>query len=108
MSVVFLTGATGFVGGAVASSLLADSRVEELHLLVRAQDAAHARHRVVTSLARFGTGQADTRRVNLICGSLADFPLANGMRQRLTHVIHAAAHTSFRSSRMAWSSNVEG
>ena len=50
---IFITGATGFVGGATLVRLLADPRVDRVVALVRASDSAHAQHRIAASLARF-------------------------------------------------------
>ncbi|MES1166794.1 MAG: SDR family oxidoreductase, partial [Pseudomonadota bacterium] len=50
---ILVTGATGFLGGALAADLLATKEWDQVLLLVRAEDAAHAYQRVVRSLARF-------------------------------------------------------
>jgi nucleoside-diphosphate-sugar epimerase len=106
MTTVLLTGATGFVGGATAALLLADARVERLVVLVRAGSEAAARERVAHSLARFGGSMPG--RVEVLKGDLEHVTLPQALRRSLTHVIHAAAHTSFRSVQEVRRSNVLG
>lgn len=50
---ILVTGATGFLGGALAADLLATPEWESVLLLVRAEDLSHAYQRVLRSLARF-------------------------------------------------------
>ena len=52
MSVVFITGATGFLGRHVAIRMLRRPELEQLLCLVRCDDADHGLSRVVKSLAR--------------------------------------------------------
>jgi nucleoside-diphosphate-sugar epimerase len=108
MATVFLTGATGFVGGAILAQLLADARVEQVVLLVRSRDSDHADERVVEALGRFDVRMPGAGRVVVVRGALNDFILPREILGRLTHVVHAAAHTSFRSVRTARETNVEG
>jgi thioester reductase-like protein len=108
MVTVFLTGITGFIGGATAAELLADPRVERLVALVRARDLAHAEDRTRRSLARFGVGGNGQKRLSVICGRLSDFCIDGDTLRDLTHVVHAAAHTSFLSVRTARETNING
>ena len=108
MTTVFLTGVTGFIGGATAAELLADPRVERLVALVRGRDLAHAEERTKRSLARFGVRGNGQKRLSVICGSMADFCMDGDTLRNLTHVIHAAAHTSFLSIRTARETNIKG
>lgn len=108
MTTVLLTGATGFVGGATAATLLRDDRVERLLVLVRATRPEHAVIRLRESLARFEIEPCSLARVEVLCGDLERCLVPKEALQRVTHVLHAAAHTSFRSRRTVWSTNVEG
>ncbi len=108
MAVIFLTGATGFVGGATLVRLLEDPRVEQVLVLVRARDTAHARERVAASLARFEVTMPTSGRLQVVPGTLGELRISSEDRARVTHVLHAAAHTSFRSVRTARETNVAG
>jgi len=108
MTTVLLTGATGFVGGATAARLLRDERVERLLVLVRATGLEHAGVRLCKSLARFGVEPCSLSRIEILRGDLERCLLSKEVLRKLTHVLHAAAHTSLRSRRTVWSTNVEG
>jgi nucleoside-diphosphate-sugar epimerase len=109
-----VTGATGFVGGAVAASLLRAG--ERLVALVRGATPIEARARLARSVGRFA--ESDDERVGLaravegaeiIVGDLADEgALADARLDRVTHALHAAACTSFRSRREVYRTNVLG
>ena len=96
------------MGGALAARLLKDARVDQLVALVRAADAAQATERLVRSLQRFDVPLAGVERLQVVQGALGAFDLPADVRDRLTHVIHAAAHTSLRSVRTSRETNVEG
>jgi nucleoside-diphosphate-sugar epimerase len=108
MTTVFITGVTGFVGGAVAAELLKHKHVNKLIALVRARDCHHARERAVFSLLRFGDFGESFEKLHVVCGSLENFSLDAATFSGLTHVVHAAAHTSFLSVRTARATNIEG
>lgn len=72
---VLLTGATGFVGGAVLAELVSRGLVDRIVLWVRAAAEDAARRRIARSLARFlGEAEADAAagRTELVLGDLAD------------------------------------
>jgi nucleoside-diphosphate-sugar epimerase len=108
MSTVLVTGATGFVGGATVARLLEGDRVERVVVLARGSNRDHARERVERSVARFGPLPTVLDRLEVVLGDLAHPELSADLLNSVTHVIHAAAHTSFRSVRTAWATNVEG
>jgi thioester reductase-like protein len=73
---ILLTGATGFLGPFLLSSLLGQTSYT-IHALVRATDAAHGLDRIVASLRRAQLWspalEAEVRtRVRMICGDLAE------------------------------------
>jgi nucleoside-diphosphate-sugar epimerase len=111
-SVVLITGATGFIGGAAAALLLEDARVDRLLLLVRAPGEEVAWERVRASLSRFAAAAEVERarpRIGLVVGDLGDAAaLADPRLDAVTHVLHAAANTSFRSVRDVHRTNVQG
>jgi nucleoside-diphosphate-sugar epimerase len=110
---VLLTGATGFVGGAVANELLADPRVGRLVLLVRGSSTAHAERRACRSIERFSTTAetlaAASGKIEVLLGDL-DNPTAleSSALDGVTHAIHAAASTSFLGRSEATRTNVSG
>jgi nucleoside-diphosphate-sugar epimerase len=53
-------------------------------------------------------GPNGRKRLSMICGSLSDFCVEGDSLRRLTHVVHAAAHTSFLSVRTARETNIKG
>lgn len=75
-------------------------------LPVRARGVGEAEERIVRSLARFG---AEPRNVSAIPFDLSD-PDATARLDlgSVTHVLHLAAHTSFRSTQTARRVNVDG
>ena len=106
---VFLTGVTGFLGGAFLSDLLQSSFDGEVVCLVRADDDDTAEERVRRSLGRFGASNPLPKNVKVLRGDLLsedwhDSPLLNGV----THVLHLAASTSFGNSRGIRTTNVGG
>lgn len=103
MAHVFLTGATGFIGGATAWRLLHDPRVESVLALVR---GPRAEERLNQSVSRFG--DFDRARLRVLEGELLKFELEPTALDQLTHVIHCAACTSFRSIQRVRRDNVEG
>jgi nucleoside-diphosphate-sugar epimerase len=106
---VLVTGVTGFLGGALAARLTTSGT--RVVAIVRATDGGHARDRVVRSLARFlGATRAETAAhgVEVLIGDLAsDDTYDHSALECVTHVIHAAACTSFVSKREVWRSNVD-
>lgn len=95
---ILLTGATGFLGPFLVSSLLGQTS-HTVHALIRATDAAHGLDRIVASLRRAQLWspalEAKVRaRVRVICGDLAEPHLGIGEAafQRLAESIDAIVH----------------
>jgi thioester reductase-like protein len=95
---ILLTGATGFLGPFLVSSLLARTSYT-VHALVRATDAAHGLDRIVASLRRAQVWtpalEAAVRdRVRVICGDLAEPALGIGEAafQQLADTVDAVVH----------------
>lgn len=108
-SAVFLTGVTGFLGGAFLASLLDASFAEEVICLVRADDQEAAEERVRRSVARFGWQARLPKNVKILRGDL----LSDEWHQApelgdVTHVLHLAASTSFGSHHSIRRTNVDG
>jgi len=109
---ILVTGATGFIGGATTARFLDDARVDRLLLFVRAPNESAAWGRVGRSLSRFKPPaeiQRESARISLILGDICDDEaLADPRLDAVTHVLHAAANTSFRSIREVHRTNVLG
>jgi thioester reductase-like protein len=95
---ILLTGATGFLGPFLLSSLLGQTS-HTLHALVRATDAEHGLDRIIASLRRAHLWslalEAEVRaRVRVICGDLAepDLGIGEAAYQRLADSIGAIVH----------------
>ncbi len=99
MTTVFLTGATGFIGGATLAQGLAAGMADRWYCLVRGTDIASAKHRLIANLSRFmgeTAALAAADRVDVICGDVADVDaIAHEGLDAVTHVLHLAADTSF-------------
>lgn len=106
-----VTGATGFVGGAVAARLLQHPEIGRVLLLVRGATAGAALERARRSLARFGEPISEQawQRCEVLAGDLTEpATLADTRLDRVTHVLHAAGATSLRSVRRAGETNIAG
>lgn len=111
-SILLITGASGFLGGAVTARALTDPRVERVLLLVRAASESAAFERVSRSLSRFmplAEVPKALSRIGILRGDLSEIEAIEDRRlDDVTHVLHAAANTSFRSVRDVHRTNVEG
>ncbi|HWG45668.1 MAG TPA: SDR family oxidoreductase [Gemmataceae bacterium] len=109
---ILLTGATGFIGGATLARLLQSGPPCRILLLVRGETASVAASRVRQSLRRF----VDLARLEsaldscqVIPGDLTDpDSLAAIPLNEVTHVLHLASNTSFRSVRGVRHTNILG
>jgi nucleoside-diphosphate-sugar epimerase len=104
---ILLTGATGFVGGATAATLLSSTDAE-LVTLVRARSVADGEARVRASVARFGVDVAASR-LHVIAGDLGTHvDVRSRALSGVTHVVNAAAQTSFAARDDVRRTNVDG
>ena len=96
---LFLTGATGFLGGELLVELAKRPDVDNIYCLVRAQSYEAALMRI-TKVFNLHNDFLDSQKIIPIVGELTDDHLATLLRNhpRLSNVntiIHAAANTSF-------------
>jgi nucleoside-diphosphate-sugar epimerase/glutathionylspermidine synthase len=108
---ILVTGATGFLGGAVTAQLLQRPKIGNVMLLIRGATPAAALERVKRSVARFGDAISEQawQRCEVIAGDLTEpATLADARLERVTHVLHAAGDTSLRSVRRVRNTNITG
>ena len=109
---LLVTGGTGFIGGAVLAELLVSPLWAKTLILARGNECATARERIVQSLQRFYPGLPVAQLVGehqIVTGGLDDpaFLATEARVRRVTHVIHAAAVTSFSASPKIRAINVD-
>ena len=107
--VVFLTGVTGFLGGAFLAGLLDSGFDEDIVCLVRGDDQDSVEERVHQSVGRFGPPRALPANVMILRGDVTSedwhsAPVLDGV----THVLHLAASTSFGNNPGIFRTNVDG
>jgi nucleoside-diphosphate-sugar epimerase len=110
---ILITGATGFLGGALAAEMLATPEWDNVLLLVRAEDAAHAYQRVVRSLSRFTPDielLGRLRPEQVLAGDFTQPALfiEDARLRRIARVVHCAALTSFGANTRVFTTNVDG
>jgi nucleoside-diphosphate-sugar epimerase len=109
---ILLTGGTGLIGPAVVMESLRKGDGHRWTLLVRAATEEQARARLVARWERFvglERALAFAAECEVLCGDLLDIERNPDPRlDRVTHVLHLAADTSFRSKETNWRVNYEG
>lgn len=108
---ILLTGATGFLGGAIAADLAARGLLSQTTFMVRAADAAQGAERVRANLLRFGVGAADAKvdESQVFVGDLARPQAFDGTPRLagLSRVIHCAALATFSNNPSIQAFNVD-
>lgn len=107
---IFLTGVTGFVGGAIAAELAGSASFKEMLFLVRAECPAAGVRRVRESIARFTPADTPLQiaESQIILADLKDAQAFTDARlEQVSHVIHCAAVTSFAERSDIWEINVD-
>ena len=109
---LLVTGATGFLGSAIAADLLEHRPDLRLLFLVRAANAEAGLQRLRTSLAKMTSDLGLHERLTaemVLCGDLASFSalLPDSRVRSVTHVLNAAALASFAFKKEVWTVNVE-
>ncbi|HWI13123.1 MAG TPA: SDR family oxidoreductase, partial [Burkholderiales bacterium] len=108
---IMLTGATGFLGGAVLARMLASGHVPLM--LIRARTSAEGVERARASARQFGVPAPLLERINashVLCGDFTDTE-SYATDQRIddvTSVINCAALATFAENPRLWPVNVEG
>lgn len=107
---ILVTGVTGFLGGATVARLLHAGPPGRLLLLVRGATDAEAAARVRRSLQRFSHfSEDDFAPCEIVRGDLTDRAVLTDPRfDAVTHALHLASNTSFRSVRGVRHANILG
>jgi nucleoside-diphosphate-sugar epimerase len=110
---VLITGATGFLGGAIVAELLQNEQGPNMSFFVRAKDKIEGLSRLLENLAKFGVSECKLGSLSpgqVICG---DFEYLDNLETSsrlpaVTHVINCAALATFSNSPKIWPVNVDG
>ena len=110
---LLVTGATGFLGGAIVSRLIETPRWDEVLLLVRARNSAEGVARAIETLKRFEVPEALLARVRpsqIVCGDFlhVDAYASDSRLCDVTDVVNCSAVTSFGRQPLIRKVNVEG
>lgn len=113
MKTLLLTGATGFLGGAVLEKLLNENQNINCLLLVRAEDAPRGLARIKANMEKFNVAAnllSKITKENILLGDLSEPEafLSDSRIDNVTHVINCAAVASFGNNPLIWKVNVEG
>lgn len=113
MKTIFVSGATGFLGGAVTANLLDLDLSSNLLLLVRARSAQEGLERVRENLRRLNassTGIDALSEKNILPGDFTDVAAFSDDERlnNVSHVLNCAAITSFGKNPLIWPVNVDG
>jgi nucleoside-diphosphate-sugar epimerase len=108
---LLLTGATGFIGGAVAVDLHQKGLLSETIFMVRASNPTDGLSRLLANLAVFNCKPKakELSEAQIICADLSDVAsLTQAYWGGVTHVIHCAALATFSNNPKIWAMNVDG
>jgi len=112
---ILVTGATGFLGGALAAELIASRLWPRVLLLVRAANVTLGRERMIQTLRKFAVPEEMLgllRPEQILCADLSapasPSPHEDPRLRTVTQVIHCAAVTSFGASQRVFTTNVAG
>ncbi|MGR4049502.1 SDR family oxidoreductase [Kosakonia cowanii] len=113
MTTLLITGATGFLGGAVLEKILQRNEKVNLLLLVRAADRETGLARIVSNMRKFNLSEAQLAALTagqILCGDLGEPEnfLDDPRLDHVTHVVNCAAVASFGNNPLIWKVNVEG
>ncbi|STQ09613.1 linear gramicidin synthase subunit D [Enterobacter cloacae] len=110
---LFITGVTGFLGGAVLEKILTSNSSVKLLLLARASDPQQGLERVRDNMRKFKVSEetlAALSEENILIGDLSQPEgfLNDPRLEQVTHVLNCAAVASFGNNPLIWKVNVEG
>ena len=107
---ILITGATGFIGGAIAYELGVRGLLGSAIFLVRAPNSAEGLQRLIGNLEKFQKEPLtmQVRLDQIVCADLANIQAtAHSVWAGVTHVIHCAALATFSNNPKIWAMNVD-
>ncbi|HBS7231281.1 TPA: SDR family oxidoreductase [Klebsiella pneumoniae] len=113
MKKIMVTGATGFLGGAVVTELIKSNHIDNLLLLARGDEKSSALQRVKNNLIKFGIDEIMLSRITaqqILEGDLSSPEkfISDLRLEQVEKVINCAAIASFGNNPLIWKVNVEG
>lgn len=113
MKKIFITGATGFLGGAITAELINAGNINNLLLLARGNAEKNALDRIKENLLKFGITVSQLSRLTeqqIVEGDLSkpENFIADSRLDNVEKVINCAAIASFGNNPLIWKVNVEG
>ena len=113
MKTLLITGATGFLGGAVLEKILHNKLPMNLLLLVRAENSDAGLERIKSNMRKFNLSDealSVLSAAQILTGDLGEpESFINDPRlDSVTHVVNCAAVASFGNNPLVWKVNVEG
>jgi long-chain acyl-CoA synthetase len=105
--VIFMTGATGLVGGNLIHHFLEDKNVSRLYLLARGkndEDAKQRVHKTIKVLSPQSDNLDPHNKIRVLAGDITRNNLAlsnetyGELTNNLTHIVHSAANVKFQQS----------
>ncbi|EMW3576255.1 SDR family oxidoreductase [Yersinia enterocolitica] len=113
MKTLLLTGATGFLGGAMLEKLLLENSDFNYLLLVRANTPEQGLTRIRENMAKFYLPNGQLNKIDvshILLGDLSepDSFINDPRIDGVTHVINCAAVASFGNNPLIWKVNVDG
>src|SRR5256885_3612902 len=109
---LLLTGATGFLGGAIAAALLDSARWRDLLVLIRAANAAEGKARLAECMQRFALEPRLVERIDdqqILCGDLCSASQFgdDARLAEVSEVVNCAAFASFSNHPQILRTNVD-
>ena len=113
MKKIFITGATGFLGGAITAELINAGNINNLLLLARGNAEKNALDRIKENLLKFCITVSQLSRLTeqqIVEGDLSkpENFIADSRLDNVEKVINCAAIASFGNNPLIWKVNVEG
>nr|WP_241679976.1 SDR family oxidoreductase [Serratia oryzae] len=107
MKTLLLTGATGFLGGAVLERLLKDNQGVNYLILVRAENVQQGLNRIRANMEKFNIDKTTLDKLtpeNILLGDLSEPThfLSDTRINTVTHVVNCAAVASFGNNPLIW------
>lgn len=111
MNKVFITGATGVIGGSVLYQALKNNTNTEWVALIRGFSEQEAFDKLIYRVSKYCNEEEAKQllsSVKIIVGDLKNAPAFSYLLEDVTHILHLAADTTYTSKTVNWSTNFDG